>query len=289
MICVIDPSPTAGTGRHEASAPMETPSNMEIDDATLCLIRELVHEKLGIFISPEKDYLVRHKIGRLLSRGDYKDARAFYERIKADDMEGVENLIRYVTTTHTFFFRERKHLTVLKDDVIRRGIQRPCIWVAACSTGEEVYSIIIELLEHGISDFFIVATDLNREVMLHLKKGIYSAERMKELSGELVRKYFKPYSERSPYSEKDRLYKVKDYLKRFFIVKKVNLIDNFIFERRFDYIFCRNVLIYFDEATRKKVIATLLRNLDDRGCLFVGHAESLFNVTDRVESVFPYV
>jgi chemotaxis protein methyltransferase CheR len=196
----------------------------------------------------------------------------------------MEDLIHYITTTHTFFFRENTHLKVLYNDILLREIKRPLIWCAASSTGEEVYSIIIELLEHGINDFLLVATDINSNVLKTCKRGVYSKERLKEVEPYILAKYFTVDGDHG--SEN---YKVNDVLKRYFILKKINLIDDIEFQEKMDYIFCRNVLIYFDKETQKRVVDNLLRNLKDLGYLFVGHSETLMHITNRVESVFTSV
>ncbi len=256
---------------------------MGLDYNYINLLRELIHDRLGIYISQEKDYLIESKLARLLQKTGRSSIAEFYNSLKNNDSEAFESLVRYITTTHTFFFRESKHLTILKNDILIKKNEKPLIWVAASSTGEEVYSIIIELLESGIADFFIVATDINREVLAHMKGGVYSEDRMREMSDEIKGKYFTRVAGKGNY------YKIKDHLKKFLIVKKINLIHRMRFERKFDYIFCRNVLIYFNNETQKVVIDNLLDNLNDLGYLFVGHSESLFHITGKVESVFSSV
>jgi chemotaxis protein methyltransferase CheR len=249
----------------------------------LDLFRELIHERLGIHISSDKNYLLENKLGRLLTRGTYGGVAELYKMLKDNRGESMEDLVRYITTTHTFFFRENSHLTILRNDILIRKIVHPLIWVAACATGEEVYSIIIELLEHGIVDFFIVATDINKEVLQQCKRGVYSRDRMKEMGEGIIHKYF------TRVDGTQELYQVKPFLKDHFILKKLNLINELRFEKKFTYIFCRNVLIYFDLATQRRVLDNLLANLDDLGYLFVGHSESLLHVTGKLEAVFSSV
>jgi chemotaxis protein methyltransferase CheR len=249
----------------------------------LDLFRDLIHERLGIYISYDKNYLLENKLSRLLSRGNYGSFAQLYKMLKENRGESMEDLVRYITTTHTYFFRENKHLAILRNDILIRKITRPLIWVAACATGEEVYSIIIELLEHGIMDFFIVASDINREVLLSCKRGVYPRDRMKEMGDALINKYF------TKVEGTQELYRVKPLLRDHFILKKLNLINEMRFEGQFDYIFCRNVLIYFDLETQRRVLDNLLANLKDLGYLFVGHSESLLHVTGKIEAVFSSV
>jgi chemotaxis protein methyltransferase CheR len=264
--------------------PAEKEADIKINDEYLDLFREFIHKKLGIFISQEKDYLLHSKLGRLLKKSSYKNPTDFYYNLRNDDKESLENLIRYITTNHTFFFREKMHLKFLRNDILLRKIAQPVIWVAGSSTGEEVYSIIIELLEHNISDFFIIASDINKDVLLHLKKGVYHKDRLKETEPEIIRKYFIADT-----ATDATYYTIRKDLKKYYIAKCINLIEDPLFEKQFDYIFCRNVLIYFDKETQIKVIDNLLRNLAKLGYLFVGHSESLLNVTKQVETVFTSV
>lgn len=263
---------------------MVTLEDIEINDGFLELFRELIHEKLGIYISKDKDYLLTSKIGRLMKKYDYKNVSGFYQSLKDGDTESFERLVRYITTTHTFFFREESHLKILRNDILLRKIENPIIWCAACSTGEEVYSIVIELYEHKIYHFLLIATDINRDVLIKCKRGIYHKDRVKDINKNILNKYFIKIK-----GEKDIYYKVKPIVKKNVIIKKINLIDNIRFEQKINYIFCRNVLIYFNRETQQKVIQNLIKNMDDLGYLLVGHSESLLNITHELESVFSSV
>jgi chemotaxis protein methyltransferase CheR len=261
--------------------------DFQINQNFLDLFRDLIKSNLGINISREKDYLIQNKLSRLLKKSKYNNLSDFYKALKGKDHESLEELIKYITTNHTFFYRESNHLKILRNDIKIRNIYNPVIWCAASSTGEEVYSIIIELLEHGITEFRIIATDINKDVLMHMKKGIYSRERMKEMDINMINKYFDQIVNDD--NKRTNFYRAKDYIKKYFIAKKINLIEDIKFEKKFDYIFCRNVLIYFDLETQRKVILNLIKNMKDLGYLFVGHSESLLNVTDKVEAVFSSV
>lgn len=255
-----------------------------INENYLNLFRELIQKRMGIYISEQKDYLLKSKLIRLLKKSDYKNIHEFYSSVKENDNESIENLIKHITTNHTFFFRERIHLKILRNDILLRKIEKPLIWVAASSTGEEVYSIIIELSEYNIRDFLIIASDINKDVLMQIKKGEYSKEKFVHTPPEIIKKYFIKMK-----GERSEKYKIKDECKENIIVKQINLVDDIKFEREFNYIFCRNVLIYFDRDTQIKVVNTLLDNLDKTGYLFVGHSESLLNISNKIESVFSSV
>ena len=133
-------------------------------------------------------------------------------------------------------------------------------------------------LEAKITKFVVLASDVNKDVLERMIDGVYNEEKLLNTNKHIISKYFKKID--------DYHYRITDKLKKYLVVKRINLIDNFTFEQKIDYIFCRNVMIYFDLETKKKVVDNLLANLKDDGFLFLGHSENLFNITDRVESVF---
>ncbi len=249
-----------------------------VDRDLINKFRSLIEERMGMTISHEKNYLLEAKLSKIASKIGTDNLKNLYEKILNGDEEAYNILIKHVTINHTFFFRENEHLDILCSDIHERKIFRPVIWCAAASTGEEVYSIIISLLENGIRDFVLVASDINRDVLNALNKGIYNFERLSHASRYILTKYFKKLD--------DGKYLIKRDLRSLFTIKKLNLIEPFIFEAKFDYIFCRNVLIYFENDIKKIVISNLLDNLKDDGLLFVGHTETLFNITDKVDAVY---
>lgn len=253
---------------------MNTTTNIE----TLDLFRELIYDRIGIHLSKEKDYILEAKLNKILFNKHYPDLLTFYNSLLNGSKEAIEVLVRYITTTHTFFFREKEHLDILVNLARIRRSETTLIWSAGCSTGEEVYSIIIQMLETGIQNFIIVASDINTEVLYHLKRGIYHPNRLQYMDLHLKQKYFRLMP--------DGNYKIMPELKKYFVIKKINLIEQNLFEQKVDFILCRNVMIYFDVDTRKKVLSNLLDNLRDDGYLFIGQSENLFNITDRLESVF---
>ena len=226
--------------------------------------------------------LLKSKLEKIMRAGEYKSYAHLYQAIKKNDAECVELLSKHITTNHTFFFRERTHLKILTNDILIRKKDHVLIWCAACATGEEVYSMIIALLEAGIYNFSILASDINRESLIHLKRGIYQGNRLKFVEKDILKKYFLK-------RQGADYYRVKKGLKQYFIIKRLNLIDNLMFEQQFDYIFCRNVLMYFNRETQTAVVLQLLRNLEDYGYLFIGQSESLLHMSEEVESVFSSV
>lgn len=254
---------------------------IQIENNVLDQFRDLIYTKLGIHLSKSKDYLLIAKLNRIMEKNNYRSLTEFYDHLLHENPEAYEILVRYITTNHTFFFRENAHFEILRD-LMKLNPDKPrAIWCAASSTGEEVYSIIITLLEARLTNFIILASDLNKDVLFHLKRGIYHKDRLAKVSPALLSKYFRPVDE--------NYYRIIPDLKKYIIIKKLNLIDYLIFENKFDYIFCKNVMIYFDDVSKKTVLNNILANLKDDGYLFIGHSESLINLTDKMDSVFSSV
>lgn len=255
---------------------------LTVEKNFLDLIRRDIHNKMGIYVSDSKLFSLQSKLNKLLIAKGINDLETLYKSLESGDAETRHNLVEAVTVNYTYFFREPDQLSYIVNDIYNKGIKNTSIWCAAASTGEEVYSLIIMLLEKGISDFQIIASDVDRSVLVKMKKGIYSQDRMEKVESLTMKKYFFKDSD-------DRNYRVKDICKNHILAKQLNLIGNLRFTQNFQYILCRNVLIYFDNHTRKKVIQTLMNNLTPDGKLFLGQSESLLGMESTVKQVAPSV
>lgn len=249
-----------------------------IDRSTVALFSSLIYNRLGINIPESKYFKLEYKLERIIRKEKFKDLKEFYKIIKNGDKAAFECLVRNITTNHTFFFRESSHFTYLVDEIRSKGVIDPIIWVAASSSGEEVYTIAIKLLENNLPKFTIIASDIDKDMLIKVKKGEYSEDRIDGLTEDMLRKYF-------TFNRSKGLYRVKDVVKSHIRVKRLNLIENITFEGQFDYIFCRNVLIYFDRVSQRRVITSLLKNLKNSGRLFLGHSENLLTMSDLATSV----
>lgn len=234
-----------------------------------------VHDRLGFrFTSANRQKLeTKLRLMRLPDR--WPDLEAFLLALTAGDQAAHDLLVKTITVNHTFFFREKAQLDALAAAARTHGNQNPSVWSAACSTGEEAYSIAILLLEQGLKNFRIVASDINPKVLHAVNQGIYHESRLEQVPRYLLLKYF--------LQEDDVHWKVIPDLRRYLAVKTVNLVDPVRFEPPFDYIVCRNVFIYFDEASRSQALATLRRNLKPGGLLFLGMTESLLDIPSGLE------
>lgn len=252
-------------------------------------IARLVHEVAGIHLVESKRELVRARLGKRLAELDLPDFERYVEYVRGD-RTGNELLVMIdlLTTNKTSFFREPAHFAFLRETVIPRT--RPGrfrVWSAACSSGEEPYSIAIELLEDlrgGGWDPRILATDISPSILALARRGIYRGEQLEDVPGPWRRKYFRP----APEAGADR-WSVTPDVRRLVRFARLNLMDPWPMKGPFDVIFCRNVMIYFDKPTQARLVARFHDLLRPGGWLFVGHSESLTNVEHPYEYVQPAI
>jgi len=251
-------------------------------------LRELVSRHTGIALADNKKELVYGRVSRrlrALKMNSFAAYRSLLEKGGADELEQFTNLI---TTNLTAFFREPHHFEYLKESILpellkkRRNSSKIRIWSAGCSTGEEPYSIAIALKEaipsFGSWDIKILATDLDSNVLAHGKSGIYTEDRLSGISEDRLKKWF--YKGR--YNHKGKV-KVHEELQKIITFQQLNLMESWPMKGEFDVIFCRNVVIYFDRPTQKKLFGRFASVLAKDGRMIVGHSETLNKVTDRFE------
>ena len=247
-------------------------------------IRDIVGERTGIVLSDHKENMV---YGRLTRRIRQLQLTSFREYLALlHDSEGTE-LIEFtnaLTTNLTAFFREPHHFDFLAQTVIppllaKRSNRRLRIWSAGCSTGEEPYSLAMVLCEaiQNIQgwDVKILATDLDSNVVAKGKQGIYSTERINGISKARQTRWFS-----KDFTNREQVL-VDERLQRLITFKQLNLLHPWPMKGPFDVIFCRNVIIYFNKDTQRKLFDRYADMLAPDGYLFVGHSETLHNVTDR--------
>ena len=252
------------------------------------LFQALVYREAGISLSDQKRALL---IGRLAPRMRALGATSFgaYYNHVCDDHDELVRMLDAVCTNETHFFREPKQFEFLEQHLLPAwrgaGRKQVRVWSAGCSTGEEPFSIAMTLAFHlpGAS-IEILASDLSTKVLARAAEGIWPIERAEEIP--LV--YRKAFMLRGRGSQEGRM-AAKPELAAMIRFERINLNhDTYPVDGRFDLIFCRNVLIYFDAPSKKRVIDRLLDRLEPAGCLFLGHSESLTQ-HERVRPVGPTV
>ena len=251
---------------------------LTVGDAEFAFFRDLIHARTGIALKDSKRSLVAARLGRRLRALGLESLAAYRRYLEGSDPGGGElrQMINCITTNKTSFFREEEHFDVLAEHLssaARDGQKSYRIWSAACSTGEEPYSIAITALETDRPpDLRILASDLDTDVLAQGQRGVYALESLDAIDDRRKRRYFLRGS-----AANEGWAQVKPNVRDLVTFRRVNLVEEaWPIHARFDVIFCRNVIIYFDRETQRRLFERLAEYLAPRGLLFVGHAESLY-------------
>ena len=238
-------------------------------------ITQRIYKLAGIVLQEHKQDMVYSRLARRLRILNFKSFAEYRKFL--DSSEGrneVQSLVNALTTNLTSFFREEHHFVHLEknlEQIIQKGgTHKIRIWCSAASTGQEPYSIAMIADKVGLNspkyDFKILATDLDTIVLQKAEQGLYEGNHTKKLSTSLRDKYLIPQA--------DNMFLVHSKLKDMIIFKQLNLLGNWPMKGSFDIIFCRNVLIYFDMATRIAIISKMKDLLPIGGILYLGHSEA---------------
>ena len=265
---------------------------VQLSDKEFTYITKLLFDRFGIFLGDQKRVLVAGRLSKRLRELNLPDYTEYIEYLTADKT-GTEltELINRITTNHTFFFRERDHFDFLEKTVLpsldseKTGIpaQPLRIWSAGCASGEEVYSLSMLLREYygprfAAVDSGLLATDISLAALREAEAGEYNVGKMRELPASYRNTYF--------LRKDESVYTIRDDIRKMVMFKRLNLMaDTFPMKGLFDAIFCRNVMIYFNQVSREKVVNALYRFVKPGGYLFIGHSESL----NRETCPFTYV
>lgn len=243
-------------------------------------VRALIYQRAGIALAEGKQEMVYSRLARRLRASGIPDFAAYLARLESGgDQSEWEAFTNALTTNLTSFFREEHHFPVLAAHVRERN--EVSVWCAASSTGEEPYSIAMTLC-----DVFgtlsppvqIIATDIDTDVLATADKGIYPEERVKRLPPDQKRRYFLRGK-----AGQQGLVRVRPELRKLVNFRQLNLLANdWPVSGHFDIIFCRNVMIYFDKPTQKKILARFVRLMKPDGLIFAGHSENFLYVSDAL-------
>ncbi|HUO78495.1 MAG TPA: protein-glutamate O-methyltransferase CheR [Thermodesulfovibrionales bacterium] len=247
------------------------------------LLRDLIKEYCGLFFDDGSMFLLEKRLSRRLKVHQLNDFRDYYRFLLYDRKrdEELTCVIDLLTVNETFFFREQNQLKAFSDEILpelretNRESKRIRIWSAGCSTGEEPYTIAMLALEYGYLygwDIEILGSDINQRVLTTARRGVYRKNSFRSTGRSFVDKYF---------AEENGSFTISEEVKRLVSFSCLNLLDPFKakFVGKMDVIFCRNVLIYFDQNARKKVVDTFYDSIVEGGYLLLGHAESLMNIS----------
>lgn len=258
---------------------LEAAMGPELGDAACAALVDRIYRTTGISLDCSRRPLLRARVGRRLRALGLEDFDTYVALLDQRPDELAE-LISVITTNLTSFFREQHHFDLLAQFLRgRSGLQR--LWSAACSTGEEPYSMAIVATEAGALTK-ILATDIDEEVLEHTRHGVYDVTRLDPLSAERRLRFF----ERGV-GPLDGLYRVKAATRALVDARSLNLVGPWVMREPVDVIFCRNVIIYFDPPTQVRVIRRLVDALRVGGLLFLGHSESLREPEHRLVAEGP--
>jgi chemotaxis protein methyltransferase CheR len=250
-------------------------------------IRQLAYRTFGLDLKQGKEELVSARLRKLVRSGGHGSFQNYYRSIVEDRTgESLLAMIDALATNHTSFLREPDHFDFLRQVVMPKLMARDSIevWTAACSTGEEVWTLAMILNEvAGTRKVRIHASDISNKALRVAQAGSYPRERCAGIPPQWLGKYFKP--DKPPSLN----YTVSPSLRSQAAFRRINLVQPYSWTQSFPVIFCRNVMIYFDRATQEKVVRQLCEYLEPGGYLFVGHAESLTRVDHSLVYVRPAV
>lgn len=252
----------------------------QLGDAEFEFIRLVVSENAGIVLGPNKRQLVQGRLARRLRELQLPSYEAYCEHVRNSGPEELVGLINALTTNVTSFFRENHHFEALANymlpEAFRRNAQsrRIRIWSAGCSSGEEPYCIAMiarEAMPPGKWDLKILATDIDSDMVATAQRGVYSLDRLANVPTERLRKHFRKGV--GPHAGSA---KVNPEVAQLISFRTLNLMNPWPMSGQFDVVFCRNVMIYFDQPTRERLVARFGEILVPDGYLCLGHSESIY-------------
>jgi len=266
-------------------------NELKISDHEFKRIRSIVYQTAGINLTESKRALIVSRFARRLRQLQMESFKP-YIRLLESDADEMLLMINRITTNLTRFYREDTQFSVLKERILPQIMQykkkhNNCklrIWSAGCSTGEEVYTILFEVLDafHGRIptpvDLKILGSDIDTNVLKKAGSGVYSREELLGVSSGTIENFFDRFG-----SEE---FRIKDRWRQYVGFKKINLVyDPFTFKNLIDIIFCRNVVIYFDKSTQKGLYEKFFSALNEPGFFFSGHSENLFKYSHAFKFV----
>lgn len=282
-------------GEEPAYSPGISMMMPELTDAEFTQLSQLVYQHAGIHLPPQKKELVRSRLTKFLRSRKLASFQEYYRQV-LQDSSGLEliNLLDAISTNMTAFWREPKHFEFMGQELLPalrqkcKGAPQWRFWSAGCSSGEEPYTMAMVLMntisDKELSGVKIYASDINTQVLNQAQRGIYPMSRVEPLSQEWRRRYFQ-----KGVNQWEGYVRVKPEVKQLVEFFRFNLMESFPFKQEFDVIFCRNVMIYFEKATQTELVKKFYNCLKPGGFLFIGHSESLCNISHQFAYVKPTI
>lgn len=264
---------------------------VELENGLFVKLRDMVYERTGLYFDERKKYFFSRRVEQRIEVVGATSVVDYYQMLRyGDAQDELQELAEALTTNETHFFREYPQLKTFAEDILpevleqkrRNGDRFLRLWSAGCSTGEEPYTLAI-ILREMIEDFerwevYLTATDISRDALRAAKRAVYGERSVKDVPTVYLDRYFRP--EQDGWS----LVPPITQMVRF---RHANLMDTWVARELsgLDFIFCRNVLIYFDDASRRKVVDSFYDALRPGGYIFLGHSESVGRITSAFRLV----
>lgn len=294
MIATSSPDRGIRPSGAKPTPPPTTPNFNVISDRDFNDFRELIYRLSGISLNDSKRMLICSRLSKRLRALNLGSYREYYDLLRGQEFRGeeVQRMINCITTNKTEFFREPHHFDFLTGTILpeieARGIensQRAKIWCAASSKGHEPYTLAMTLADYFAElsgwQYKLLATDIDTDVLNEAQRGVYSAEEVATVPEHLKRRYLL----RGKGTQRGRV-SVTPELRRAIAFRQLNLISEpWPLTVRFDAIFCRNVIIYFDRPTQVKLVNRLANHLQPGGYLILGHSENIPWSADRFDAL----
>ena len=259
--------------------------HLELPDDIFRLLREQIYKRSGMWFNDSSKYLLQKRLSPRAKELNFDSFQKYFYFLQYDPRADAEfdQIFDLVTTNETYFFREPAQLQAFTDEIIpdilsRKTIRKVRIWSAGCSSGEEPYSLAMLLQEAGWYDhaaFEIFASDINQQVLGKARRGVYRENAFRATTPQLREKYFT--------KESDNTWRVRDEIRNRISFGRLNLYDEgrVSLLGHLDVVFCRNVIIYFDDASKRVVVTNFYNRLSEGGYLLLGHSESLISLSTQ--------
>jgi chemotaxis protein methyltransferase CheR len=243
-------------------------------------IRNLIYQVAGISLAPTKKDLVYSRLARRLRVRQIASFSAYIQLLQNGDLQEREEFTNALTTNMTSFFREAHHFKILAKFFETTGKAKPInIWTCASSSGEEPYSIamtVVDCFKSFNTPVRILATDIDTHVLEKAKRGLYSLEQVQTLNPEQIKRFFLKGC-----GKNEGLAKVRPELQQMITFRRFNLLhEQWGINEKYDIVFCRNVMIYFDKNTQRKILEKMLSCIQPNGLFFAGHSENFHHAAD---------
>lgn len=259
--------------------------HLDLPDDVFRQLRDQIYKRTGMFFSESSKYLIQKRLSPRAKELNFDSFQKYFYFLQYDPRSESEfdQIYDLVTTNETYFFREPAQLNAFAEEIVpelmaKKSLKRIRIWSAGCSSGEEPYSIAMLLEEAGWyqkGSFEIFASDLNQAVLQKARRGVYRENAFRATSPQLREKYFT--------KETDGSWKISDEIRNRVSFGRLNIYDEgrVALLGTLDVVFCRNVIIYFDDASKRLVINNFYNRLIDGGYLLLGHSESLISLSTQ--------